>query len=96
MARNKSKAKGNRLERRVVAMAREAGKSATRAWGSDGRSLGEHAEVDVVIDGQTFQCKSRKKIAGYMRPSDNVDGQIIMQNRGEPLVVFRLKDFLNA
>lgn len=93
---SKSKAKGNRFEKFVVDLARKAGKMATRAWGSDGRSLGMHQEVDVVIDDKTYQCKKREHIADYMKPSEHVDGQIIMEDYGEPLVVFRLKDFLNA
>ncbi len=96
MARNKSKAKGNRFEKYVVDLAREAGKMALRAWGSDGRSLGMHQEVDIVIDGKKYQCKKRKHIAGYMKPSEHVDGQIVMEDYGEPLVVFRLKDYLDA
>ena len=92
---SKSKAKGNRFERYVVDVARKAGKMANRAWASDGRSLGLHPEVDVVIDGKTYQLKKRKHVADYMQPSEHVDGQIIMQDYGEPLVVFRLRDFLN-
>ena len=47
-----SKLKGNRLERLVVKMSEEAGLSAKRAYASDGRSLGEAEDVDVLIDGK--------------------------------------------
>ena len=46
---NKEKAKGNRFEKECVKVAEDYGFSATRAWGSDGRSLGQDSEVDVVI-----------------------------------------------
>ncbi len=91
---SKSKAKGSRFERYVVDLALKAGKMASRAWGSDGRSMGMHQEVDVCIDGKKYQCKKRKHIADYMKPSEHVAGQIIMEDYGEPLVVFRLKDYL--
>lgn len=92
---SKSKAKGNRFERYIVDLAIRYGHVAQRAWGSDGRSMGLHPEVDVVINGLTYQCKKRKHIAEFMMPSEHVDGQIIMEDYGEPLVVFRLKDFLD-
>ena len=39
---SKSKAKGNRFERLCVKIATSFGLNAQRAWGSDGRSMGEH------------------------------------------------------
>jgi len=92
---SKSKAKGNRFERAVVNIARDMGLPAQRAWASDGRSLGLHQEVDVVINGRSYQCKRRKKIAGYLLPSDNVHGQIISQDRGQTYIVLRLRDYLD-
>ena len=47
---SKSKAKGNRFEREVVKLAKEYGLESKRAWGSDGRSLGLHPEVDITIE----------------------------------------------
>jgi Holliday junction resolvase len=90
----KNKARGNRFERYVVKLAHGMGKSAKRAWGSDGRSLGMHSEVDVMIDGKAYQCKKRRKLASYIKPSKNVHGQIIMEDRGEVFVVLRLKEYL--
>ena len=93
---SKSKTKGNRFERYVVDLALKAGLDAKRAWGSDGRSLGMHEEVDVLINGKAYQCKKRKHIADYMQPSEHVHGQIIMEDYGEPLVVLRLKEYLEC
>jgi Holliday junction resolvase len=92
---SKNKRRGNDFERLVVKLAQEAGHDSMRAWGSDGRSMGMHQEVDVTIDGRKYQCKKRKHIAEYMKPTEHVDGQIVMEDRGEPLIVFRLKDWLN-
>ena len=91
---SRNKARGNRLERAVVKLAHSLGLSAKRAWASDGRSLGMHAEVDVVINGLSYQCKKRRKIASYLFPSSNVHGQIVSQDRGGYYVVLRLQDYL--
>jgi len=92
---SKNKARGNRFERYVVKLARGMGKSARRAWASDGRSLGMHSEVDILIDGKPYQCKKRKNIADYIKPSEHVHGQIISEDYGETYIVMRLKDYLN-
>ena len=47
---SKSKAKGNRFERLVVDMSKDAGVPAKRAWGSNGAALGMHEEVDVLLN----------------------------------------------
>ena len=63
-----AKQKGNRVERECVNLAKEFGFNSRRAWGSDGRSLGWHEEVDMTIDKQgdaipyMFQIKARKTI----------------------------------
>ena len=44
---SKSKAKGNRIEREVVNIFKEYGYECQRAYGSDGRAMGEHEEVHV-------------------------------------------------
>ena len=46
---NKSKQKGNRFERECVKIAETHGFSAQRAYGSNGRALGESETVDFVI-----------------------------------------------
>ena len=59
-------------------IAKEHGLSAVRAFGSDGRAIGEKSDVDVVIlnknldKGDEFlkvkvQCKSRKAIPKYLK-----------------------------
>ena len=72
---SKSKAKGNRFEKECVDIAESHGFNAKRAWGSDGRSLGESPEVDLIIDylldqetsrKMKVQCKVRKSIASYL------------------------------
>ena len=47
---NRNKQKGNRFERYIVSLCEQSDIPAKRSWGSDGRSLGMHEEVDVVID----------------------------------------------
>ena len=90
----KNKRRGNILEHEVVAAAKEAGLDAVRAWGSDGRALGEHAEVDVMIGTWKVQCKRRKRLPQWLTPSEHVDIQIVRQDRDIPYVVMPLEVFL--
>ena len=100
---NKEKAKGNRFEKECVKVAEDYGFSATRAWGSDGRSLGQDSEVDVVIEyllspeisqEMKVHCKVRKNIAQYLLPPKSCDITLIKQDRGEIYATIRYKDLL--
>ena len=65
---NKNKIRGNILETEVVDAFNSHHFEAERAWGSNGRALGYHEEVDVVVRdlGLTVQCKRRKALADYL------------------------------
>jgi|TARA_X000001388_G_scaffold77268_1_gene77330 hypothetical protein len=100
------KQKGNRIERECVNLAKGYGFKSRRAWGSDGRSLGWHEEVDMIVempnrkDGNSyeifkFQVKGRKKIGELYKPCDYVYGQILKEDRKDPLVTIRYKDLLD-
>ena len=95
------KQKGNRIERECVNLAKGYGFKSKRAWGSDGRSLGWHEEVDMTIDIKEkiktfkFQVKGRKKIGDLYKPCDEVYGQILKEDRKEALVTIRYKDLLD-
>jgi len=96
---NRSKQKGNRAERLVVKAFEDAGYNAKRAWGSSGRSLGMHEEVDCIatINGFTWklQVKSRRRLSKVFIPdTDIVDAQIIKEDRGELLIVLPLSRFI--
>ena len=96
------KQKGNRIERECVNLAKNFGFKSQRAGGSGGRSLGWLEEVDVTIttgdsmknDFYKFQVKGRKAIADYLKPCEHVYGQILKEDRHEPLVTIRYKDLL--
>lgn len=69
---------------------------AERAYASDGRSLGLHPEVDVVAksgDCWRLQCKHRRNISDYIKPSDNVDAQVLGDRSGQ-YVVMSLEKFI--
>jgi Holliday junction resolvase len=90
-----SKNKGNRFERLVVNITKDEGIPAKRAYGSNGKALGCHEEVDVLINNTIkVQCKTRKKIAGWMIPSEHVDIQVIKEDRGIPYAVLPYDDYL--
>ena len=91
-----SKVKGNTFERFVVNKAKEFGLKSKRAYASNGESLGMHAEVDLIIEDYKIQAKIRKNIASYLVPNENVDAQVIREDRGEAYIVLRLEDWLKT
>ena len=96
---NSSKNKGSRFERLIVKTCDLHDIKAARAWGSNGRSLGCHEEVDVLIVGGIqgnikVQAKCRKKLAAHIKPNENVDVQMIKEDRGQIYVVQQLDDWL--
>jgi hypothetical protein len=90
-----SKRKGNLHEQTLVKQAKESGLPAKRAYGSNGESLGYHAEVDLVVAGKRIQAKIRKSIASFLQPSENVDAVAIRQDRGDTLVVVTWWEYLD-
>jgi Holliday junction resolvase len=90
-----SKQKGNRFERLIVEKAKSYGVGAERAWGSNGRALGMHEEVDVLLEGHLrIQAKCRKNIAKWLKPSEEVDAVVVKENRGETYIILRYDEFL--
>lgn len=93
-----SKRKGNRFEREIVHDAEAVGLEAERAYASDGRSLGEGKECDVlirrrdsaVLDALRVQAKRRKSIAQYLSPPEDADVTVIREDRGQSLAVVPL------
>tara|TARA_Y100000034_G_scaffold136729_1_gene215274 strand:- start:2014 stop:2352 length:339 start_codon:yes stop_codon:yes gene_type:complete len=106
---SKSKSKGNRFERAIVDTIQQhiSGREAQRAWGSNGEALGMHAEVDLIFSekhggdfreewNKTYkvQAKCRKSIAKFLKPSENVDMQIVKEDRGTTYAIIELDKLL--
>ena len=92
---NKSKAKGNRFESDIVKAVELHEVKCVRAWGSNGRALGHHEEVDILIDDDIkVQAKCRKVLPKWIKPNENVDIQVIKEDRGKMYVVQELNDWL--
>jgi Holliday junction resolvase len=96
-----SKRKANRHEREIVNEAEDAGFTAERAYASNGESLGEVKECDVLIRGEDHeldrlrvQAKRRASIASYLNPPEGTDAVVVREDRGENLVVLPLSDLL--
>ena len=96
---SKEKVKGNSFEIKVRNMFREKDIECVRAWGSDGRSLGMNEEVDVLATHKgikyTIQCKVRKKIAQFFKPSEDIYAQVMQEDRDIPYAVVRLSDLID-
>lgn len=80
---SREKIKGNGFEREVVKKAIEYDPKAERARGSDGRSLGRPAEVDLVIFDLGWSAKRRARISKYLIPGDGCHGTILREDYGE-------------
>jgi hypothetical protein len=90
-----SKRKANRHEREIVHEAQDAGLTAERAYASNGRSLGEAKECDVLAEAPSgrrlrIQAKRRKRIANYLQPPAGTDCLVIREDRGDNLAVVPL------
>lgn len=83
----KNKRRGNIFEKEIVKLAQEYGLDAQRAWGSDGRALGLHPEVDVVVEHLKIQCKRRKTMPSWLAPNNNVHIQAVRKDRDRPYIV---------
>ena len=96
---SKQKQKGNRFEYQVRDTFIDSGIDCVRSYGSDGRSLGLDKEVDLLVKHKgseyTVQCKVRKKISTFIKPSDDIYTQIIKEDRGDIICVLRLQDFID-
>lgn len=86
-----SKAKGNGFERELVEMAHANGLPAKRAWGSNGRALGEHETVDLLLAGLKIQAKRRKSLAGFLQVPEACDAVIFRQDRKPAMVLMSLE-----
>ena len=98
---NSSKNKGSKFERDCCKQAELFEIPSKRAWGSDGRSMGLHQEVDIVIGDKKYndemhvQCKIRKRLPEYIFPkNDSIDSHLIREDRGESYIVLRYDDYL--
>jgi Holliday junction resolvase len=91
---SKSKQKGNRFERECVDIANQKGLDSKRAWGSDGRSMGQNEQVDLMINEYKVQCKVRKRVAKWLKPTEEVDIQLVKEDRGQIYVIQRYEDWL--
>lgn len=96
---SKSKRKGNLYEAELVKKFEDHMFEAVRAWGSNGRSIGMHEEVDVLLRTKVgefkVQAKRRARLTEYVKPSEHVDMVVMREDRGEDLAVVRLEDLLN-
>ena len=97
-----SKVKGNKFERDCCDYATDLYEiPSKRAWGSDGRSMGLHQEVDIVLGDKKYkdemhcQCKIRKRLPEYIFPkNDAIDCHLIREDRGKTYIVLRYDDYL--
>ena len=91
-----SKQKGTGYENELVKKLIAAGfKGVKRAWGSDGRSLGQASDVDIVADKIKIQAKRRKTIPKWLSLG-NCDAVMFREDRGITFVVMTFDDWVRC
>lgn len=90
-----NKRRGTRFERELVNKAKLKGLVSKRAYASNGESLGEVKEVDLLISTWRIQAKKRKKLPSYLRLDEGVDAVVFSEDREDPLVLLPYSDFLD-
>jgi hypothetical protein len=91
-----SKAKGTGYENELVKKLNNAGfKKVKRAWGSDGRSMGESADVDILADRIKIQAKRRKTIPKWLSMG-NCDVVMYREDRGITFVAMTFDDWIKC
>lgn len=93
---SKSKAKGTFFERELVKEAEARGIQAVRAWGSDGRSMGEARDVDLLVGGRRVQAKRVANLAKKYAVPESCDVTVFREDRGQTWVMMRWTDWLDG
>jgi hypothetical protein len=92
---SKNKTRGNTLEYEVRDKAIAKGLVAERAWGSNGRAIGEAETVDVVVAGCRVQCKRRKKLPAFLQIPEGADIVVFREDRGKTFALLDYDQFLD-
>jgi len=91
-----SKAKGTGYENELVKKLKKAGfNKVKRAWGSDGRSMGEAPDVDIKADDFLIQAKRRKSIPKWLSLG-NCDVVMFREDRGITFVTMTFDDWVKC
>lgn len=92
---NPNRRRGFGFERELVTMAREMGMDAERAYGSNGKALGQAEEVDCMIQGCRVQAKRRKTLPAYLQIPKGCDAVVFRQDRGPCMALIPLQSLLD-
>jgi len=94
---SKAKAKGYGYERELVyALSGFGCTSVQRAFGSDGRAMGEKSDIDIKADVDgiklKIQAKRRKALPKYLRPG-NANVVAMREDHGNTSVIMDIRFF---
>ncbi len=92
---SKSKSKGNTYEREIVDILHKRGIGAVRAWGSNGKSLGESETTDIKADFGNIQAKRRARIPEWIIPPADCVCTVTRADRGDNYAIVRLEYLLD-
>ena len=84
---NRNKQRGYELEKELVDKALAWGLQAERAWGSDGRAIGETSGVDLKVAGHKIQAKRVKRISARYKPPVGAESVAFREDRGKTYIM---------
>ena len=56
--------------------------------------MGQNEQVDLMVEKYKVQCKVRKRVAKWLKPTDEVDIQLVKEDRGQIYVIQRYEEWL--
>jgi len=89
-----NKVRGTTFERELVNEAKRYGFKSERAYGSNGKALGEAETVDLKINNVRVQAKRRKAIASFLQIPEGCEAVVFREDRGNSMVLISLDFFL--
>ena len=94
-----NKRRGFNYEREIVKDAQSYDLQAERAYASNGRSLGEQDDVDVLITAPPHkirvQAKRKKSLPAWLKMNDGQDAVFFREDQGKSFALIRADHYLH-
>lgn len=83
---NRNKQRGYELEHELEVVAKAEGLDAIRAYGSNGRAIGETQGVDLRIAKKRIQAKRHKKFPLWLQVPEGADYVVFREDYAKPVI----------
>lgn len=90
---NRNKQRGYELEHELEVTAKEEGLDALRAWGSNGRAIGETEGVDLRVAKKRLQAKRHKKFPKWLQLPEGADYMVFREDYAKPVIQIPFREW---